>query len=48
MHPAKLAPFKVYLQERIDVARPHWIPATVLLREIQAQDYAGGVSWLKS
>lgn len=46
--PAKLDPFKAYLQERIDAARPHWIPATVLLREIQAQGYAGGVSRLKS
>lgn len=46
--PAKLDPFKVYLQERIEAARPHWIPATVLLREIQAQGYAGGVSRLKS
>lgn len=36
-----LDPFKPYLQERIEAARPHWIPATVLFREIQAQGYQG-------
>ena len=30
----KLDPYKSYLQERIEQARPRWIPATVLLREI--------------
>jgi transposase len=45
--PVKLAPFKAYLQERIEAARPHWIPAAVLLREIQAEGYTGGVSQLK-
>jgi transposase len=29
-------------------ARPEWIPATVLLREIQATGYAGGISQLKA
>lgn len=46
--PAKLDRFKAYLQERIGAARPHWTPATVLLREIKAQSYAGGLSRLKS
>lgn len=46
--PTKLDPYKAYLQERIKAARPRWIPATVLLREIQAQGYPGGVSQLKS
>jgi len=46
--PEKLDPFKHYLQSRVEAARPHWIPATVLLREIQAQGYAGGVSRLKT
>jgi len=27
--------------------RPHWIPAAVLLRKIQAEGYTGGVSQLK-
>lgn len=46
--PTKLDPFKEYLQERMAAAAPHWIPATVLLREIQAQGYAGGISQLKA
>jgi transposase len=44
----KLDPFKPYLLSRIDAARPHWLPATVLLREIQAQGYNGGHSQLKA
>lgn len=43
----KLDPFTAYLQERIDAARPKWIPATVLLREIQEHGYTGGISQLK-
>jgi transposase len=39
--PSKLDPFKPYLQERIDAAKPYWIPATVLFRELQAQGYDG-------
>lgn len=39
--PSKLEPFKTYLRERIDAAKPDWIPATVLFREIQAQGYPG-------
>ncbi|KOF55075.1 transposase, partial [Achromobacter sp. DMS1] len=30
----KLDPYKDYLRGRIEAARPHWIPAAVLLREI--------------
>ena len=45
--PCKLDPFRAYLQERIAAARPHWIPASVLLREIRELGYAGGVSRLK-
>lgn len=45
--PSKLDPFKDYLIERQTAARPHWIPATVLLREIQALGYGGGISTLK-
>ncbi len=44
----KLDPFKDYLQERIEAARPHWIPATVLMREIEGLGYTGGISQLKS
>lgn len=45
--PCKLDPHKAHLKLRIEQARPDWIPATVLLREIQAAGYAGGVSQLK-
>lgn len=34
----KLDAFKGYLLQRIQAARPHWIPAVVLLREITQQD----------
>jgi len=39
--PSKLDAFKPYLRERIEAAKPHWIPATVLYREIQARGYDG-------
>lgn len=46
--PCKLDPFKDYLKERIEAARPHWIPATVLQREIVGRGYSGGISQLKA
>jgi len=39
--PSKLDPFKPYLRERIEAAKPDWIPATVLFRELQTQGYEG-------
>jgi transposase len=39
--PGKLEAFKPYLIERIEAARPHWIPATVLAREIREQGFSG-------
>jgi transposase len=45
---SKLAPFEAYLLQRIEAARPHWIPATVLLREIRERGYQGGYSILTS
>ena len=39
--PSKLDPFKGYLVERVEAARPHWIPATVLAREIREQGFTG-------
>jgi transposase len=36
-----LDPFKSYILERIEAAKPHWIPATVLFREIQSQGFQG-------
>lgn len=35
----KLAPFEAFLRQRVDAARPHWIPAIVLLREIREQGW---------
>lgn len=46
--PTKLEPFHAYLGERIEAARPFWIPATVLLREIRERGYTGGISQLKA
>jgi transposase len=37
----KLDPFKDYLVARVEAARPHWIPATVLTREIRERGYCG-------
>jgi transposase len=45
--PTKLDSYKVYLLGRIEAARPRWIPAVVLLREIREQGYPGGVTQLK-
>lgn len=45
--PSKLDPFKSYLLERQAAAKPHWIPAVVLFREIQAMGYDGGISLIK-
>jgi len=45
--PTKLDPYKDYLLERIHAARPHWIPAVVLLREIKERGYPGGITQLK-
>lgn len=45
---SKLDPYKPYLKERIEAAKPHWIPATVLLRELQELGYKGKDGILKS
>ena len=45
--PTKLGPYTDYILERIEAARPAWIPAAVLLREIQERGYQGGISRLK-
>lgn len=41
LRPCKLDPYTDYLQRRIGHARPDWIPATVLLREIRERGYKG-------
>ena len=44
---SKLEPFQEYLRQRIELARPRWIPAAVLLREIAERGYEGGLTQLK-
>jgi transposase len=39
--PGKLDPFKDYLVKRVEAARPDWVPATVLAREIRGQGFSG-------
>src|SRR5947208_4091211 len=43
----KLDPFKDYVRSRIEAAKPRWIPAVVLLRELRELGYAGGLTQLK-
>ncbi len=45
--PTKLDPFKPYLRERLEAAGEIHLPATVLMREIRAHGYDGGVTQLK-
>ena len=46
--PTKLDPFKSYVEGRIEAARPHWIPAAVLHRELCERGYDGGLTQLKA
>lgn len=46
--PTKLGAFKAYIRARIEAARPQWIPAVVLLREIRERGYEGGLTQLKA
>ena len=45
--PTKLQPYHDYLRTRIETAKPYWIPATVLLRELTSLGYEGGITMLK-
>jgi transposase len=45
--PTKLGPHIQYILGRIEAARPGWIPAAVLLREIKERGYTGGISQLQ-
>ena len=45
--PSKLDPFKSFIDDRIDAAKPYWIPAPVLCREIHALGYDGKVGIVK-
>jgi transposase len=44
----KLDGFHCYLLARIEAAKPDWIPAPVLLREIGERGYTGGLTQLKA
>lgn len=39
--PGRLAPFEGYLRARMEAAHPHWIPATVLCREVRERGFTG-------
>ncbi len=43
----KLELYKSYLLNRINQAKPDWIPATVLFHEVQQQGYDGGIAQLR-
>lgn len=45
---SKLSAYETYLRERQAAAHPQWIPATVLLGEIAALGYVGGISQLRA
>ncbi|ADI39237.1 transposase [Waddlia chondrophila WSU 86-1044] len=45
--PSKLDPFKAFLEKRIKNAGRHFIPATVLYREIKELGYQGGITILR-
>lgn len=45
--PSKLDPYKPHLHERLEEASKIELHATVLLREIQARGYDGGITQLK-
>ena len=44
----KLSAFESYLRERVESAKPLWLPATVLYREIAERGYLGGQSQLRA
>jgi transposase len=45
--PTKLDPFKAYIEQRIAEARPEWIPAPAMLRELRGLGYSGQVRQLQ-
>jgi transposase len=48
LRPAKLDPYKPYIQQRLAAAAPDLIPATVLLAECRGRGYAGSYTMLKA
>jgi transposase len=45
---SKLDPYQDYLRARMAAAKPDWLPATVLHREIVERGYRGGISLLRA
>lgn len=45
--PLKLDPYKEYIVKRLADAYPHWVPATVIYREIKILGYQGKYTQLK-
>ncbi|ARR50977.1 IS21 family transposase [Photobacterium damselae subsp. damselae] len=45
--PSKLDSYKPYLIERINQAKPDWLPATVLFDEVKQRGYNGGIAQLR-
>ena len=48
VRPTKLVAYETYLRARQESAKPLWIPATVLLREIAELGYVGGQTQLRT
>lgn len=46
--PVKLDPYKAYITKRLKDARPHWVPAAVIYREIKTFGYSGSSSLLRA
>ena len=44
---SKLDGYKTYIQDRVVAARPHWIPAPVIMRELRERGYPGGMRILQ-
>ena len=44
---SKLDPYKPYIEQRLAAARPHWVPASVIDREIRHQGYPGSIRLLR-
>lgn len=45
--PGKLDPYKASILKRLAAARPDWIPASVMARELRDQGYPGSIRTLR-
>lgn len=45
--PMKLDAYRGYIKKRLEDSHPHWVPATVIYREIKARGYTGKESMLR-